>query len=401
MRIADIEVFNLIYEYPNGKGFKYAGGVCTHRVTSLIKVSTEGGQEGWGSVYSHPGMVTLVADHVKPVLLGRDPRQVEELWHVMYGLTRWFGRKGGAMSTIGGIDTAFWDLKGQDAGQPLWKLFKGERNHVPAYASSLLWYDDVSDLEKEAIRHREKGFVRMKMRLGRNAEYDLAALDAAQKGAGKDGTVLVDGSLRYSLEGAERLGKILAKRGVFWFEEPFRPEDLDSYVRLRSRVNIPLAAGENEFGEQGFRELLRAGSIDIVQPDACRTGGLTECLRVAEIAKAYGANIATHSWSDALVIIANAHFIASQPHGLTVEVDQTDTPFVEELLGGPLEIKDGILKLPEGPGLGVKPDQAVIDRYAHPHGEPFPLGAYSDLTFGADYFTPAPPYGPPISALVV
>ena len=119
------------------------------------------------------------------------------------------------------------------------------------------------------------------MRLGRSWDYDVEAFAAARRGIGSDGLVHVDGSHRYDDDTAVRFAEILADGGAAWFEEPFPPEDLDRYVALRRQIKVPLAAGENEFGVQGFRELIRAGAIDIVQADACRTGGITEVLRIA------------------------------------------------------------------------------------------------------------------------
>ena len=202
--------------------------------------------------------------------------------------------------------------------------------------------------------HMRNGFRRVKMRLGRNEEYDRAALEAVLRGVSPDGEVMVDGSHQYKLESATRLGEFLSsKKNVFWFEEPFAPEDIDSYVALRKKVSITLAAGENEFGVQGFRELLRAGAIDIVQADASRAGGITECLQIGQLASESNARVAPHTWSDAVAVMANAHVVAALKNGLTVEVDQTGNPFIDKLLGNPLQIINGQLQLQRTPGLGI------------------------------------------------
>src|SRR5439155_10892754 len=131
------------------------------------------------------------------------------------------------------------------------------------------------------------------------------------------------GSMRYSLDAAESLAGYLAENNVFWFEEPFEPEDIDSYVALRSRVTVPLAAGENEFGLQGFRELIRAKAVDIVQADASRCGGISETWKSAKLAADARLQFAPHTWSDAVAVMANAQVVAAMPNALTVEVDQT------------------------------------------------------------------------------
>lgn len=390
MKIDRLETIHLCFEYD--EGFTYAGGTCSARVTTLVLVHTDTGAVGIGSGYSHPGLMELVLQHqLAPFLQGEDPTQVEALWEKMYRITRWYGRKGAAMTAIGALDTALWDLRGQAAGQPVWRLLGGQRSTCPAYASALLW-NDVDALAAEAARHIENGFRRVKMRLGRSSEYDVAAVQAVRQAIGPDNDMLVDGSMRYNNQTAREMAAQLETHSAFWFEEPFEPENLEAFTSLRQDVRVPLAAGENEFGLQGFKELIRNQAVDIVQPDASRCGGITETKRVADAAQAAGLRVATHSWSDALAIVANAHVISNAPNGITVEVDQTGNPLVEQLLNEPLEISDGQLALSEAPGLGVSLNQAAIE--SHRLSDPFNLanGSYSDMVFGPDFFRPAGPY---------
>jgi len=384
MRIDGIEVTTLVYEYPENNRFLYAGGRCTHRVTSLVEVITDAGVVGLGSCYSHPALVaTVIEDQIAPLLRGEPIEDVRRLWKTMYLATRWFGRKGAVMSAIGAIDVALWDLLGKAKGVPVYKLLGGEgARTVPAYASALLWADRLSDLTAAAERHRANGFRRMKMRLGRSSQYDLAALDAVRAGAGKDGEVIVDGSMRYSVPGAIALSRELAARKVVWFEEPLQPENVEDFVELRGRSETPIAAGENEFGVQGFAELLRTNAVDIVQPDVSRCGGISEARAVAELAARAGKKFAPHSWSDAIAVVANAHVVASMPNGITVEVDQTGNPLVDELLVAPLIVRDGLLAMPDGPGLGIEINRDVVARYRVPPGATLPKGTYSDMVFG-------------------
>jgi D-galactarolactone cycloisomerase len=387
MKIDRIETIHLRFEYPGGKGFDYAGGVCTARLSSLVRVHTDTGRIGTGSVYAHPGLVELVVTRqLAPLLRGRDPREVESLWSLMYGLTRWYGRKGAAVSALGGLDTAFWDLRAQDRGVPLWKLLGG-RGECPAYASGLLWKEPAA-LAEEAERHIARGFRRVKMRMGRSEEYDTTAVRAVRQAIGSDNDLIVDASMRYTVPIARRVGKVLAENRVFWFEEPFTPEDLDSYKALRGTVNVPIAAGENEFGVQGFRELIREKAVDVVQPDACRCGGVSELVKIGEMARAAGLKVGTHTWSDAVALLANAHAVANMPHGLT----QTGNPMIDELLVEPLDIRDGVLRLPDKPGLGVELNEATLERWRLPDPLNIPDGNYSDMVFGPQHLTPAGPY---------
>lgn len=391
MKIERIECINLLFEYPQRHGFESSGGVTTSRVTSLVLVHTDGKEIGIGSAYSQPALVQLVIEQLSALLRGHDAGDVEAIWEKMYDWTRWFGRKGAAMTALGGIDVALWDLRGKMLGQPVWRLLGGTEPCCPAYASALLW-NSPDGLAAEAQRHLERGFRRMKMRLGKDADYDTAAVSAVRKAIGPRHDLMCDASMRYRLPWAQRMGRFLAEQGVYWFEEPFPPEDLDSYTALRGTVGVPIAAGENEFGVQGFRELMDRGAVDIVQADASRCGGITELRRIAELARTAGLKLAPHSWSDAVAVMANAQVVAAAPHALTVEVDQTGNPFIEELLVEPLTIQDGRLQLSHRPGLGMELNSNVVNRLRMVDPLHMPDGWYSDMPFGQHDLRPFGPY---------
>lgn len=392
MRIDRVEAITLCYEYPGDRRFTYTGGVCTHRATTLVLVHADSGQIGIGSVYSHPGLVHLIVDtQLDPLLRGAEAGDVEGLWDRMYGLTRWYGRKGAAISTLGGVDTALWDLRGKAQGQPVWRILGGDSPTCPAYASGLLW-NDLDSLAAEAARHIDSGFRRVKMRLARSEAYDREAVLAVRAAIGSSCDVIVDASMRYHLDLARRMGDFLSGQGVFWYEEPFAPEDIDSYCALRGTVGIPLAGGENEFGLQGFRELIRAGAVDIVQPDASRCGGISEVWRVGQLAAQHDLRVATHSWSDAVAVVANAHAVAAMPNGITVEVDRTGTPLVDDLLAGGLRVSEGSLDLGDEPGLGIDLNTEVVERLRLADPLTMPAGLYSDMAFGEGHFIQPAPY---------
>jgi D-galactarolactone cycloisomerase len=390
MAIHSVEVVNLHFEYP-GEGFRCAEGRTNARLTSLVVITCEDGLTGIGSAYTHPDLMRVIVEqHLAPFLIGADPAATEQLWHDMYGLTRWYGRKGAAMSAIGAVDIALWDIRAKQRQEPLYRLLGGSRPEVEAYASALLWADDLAVLRAEASRHAEDGFRTMKMRLGRDPDYDRAAVAAVTSVIGPGRRVAVDGTHRYSLEQATEFAVFLAGHDVAWFEEPFPPEDIGRYAALRQTGRIPVAAGENEFGVQGFAELLRCGAIDIAQPDASRTGGITEALRIGELAAAQGVPVITHTWNDAVALLANAHVVSALANGQMVEVDRTGNPFIDSLGVSPLHFDDGRLRLPDAPGLGIELDPEVIARYRVPAGDQVADGNYADLVFGRKYLPRAP-----------
>ncbi|MBL8553983.1 MAG: mandelate racemase/muconate lactonizing enzyme family protein [Phenylobacterium sp.] len=381
-RIAEVECVHLRFEYDMAKTFRTPAGPVHGRFASLVRMRTDDGLEGIGSAYAHPGVVQASVDHMAPFLIGLAPDDVGRLADRLNGVSRWYGRKGGALAAISGIDTALWDLNGKRLGQPVWKLLGGREGRAPAYASGNLYSspEAVADGVRRALA---RGFRRVKMRVGWTYDYDVAAMRAARAAMGPDHDLMIDGTQRFTVERALDLAPVLAEVNAFWFEEPFGPDDLDSYVALRERLKpygVRLATGENEFGLHGFRELLRAGAIDIAQADASRAGGITEVMEVGRMAAAHGALLAPHTWCDAVAVVANAHVVAASPNGLTCEVDQTGNRFIEELVG-PLPIRDGMLELGDRPGLGITLDEDLVREL---RVDPFsmPDGNYCDVIFG-------------------
>jgi L-alanine-DL-glutamate epimerase-like enolase superfamily enzyme len=160
---------------------------------------------------------------------------------------------------------------------------------------------------------------------------------------------------------------------------------------LRGSIGVRLAAGENEFGAQGFGELMDGRCVDIVQPDASRCGGLTPTIAVAQRAKEVGLEFAPHTWSDAVTVVANAHVVAAFG-GLTVEIDQTGNANIETVITRPLAVTDGLLELGDGPGLGIALDEAAVSKLMMADPLKVPDGNYSDMVFGAEHWTPAGAY---------
>jgi L-alanine-DL-glutamate epimerase-like enolase superfamily enzyme len=411
MKIDHVETIHLYFEYPEGKSFSTPAGPVKGRMATLVKVYADNGLAGIGSAYAHPAMVEAAIQHLAPLLEGRaitdteyDPlsqfmrgdHQIERLWRGMYVWTRWSGRKGAAMVALGGIDQALWDLRGQAEGKPVWKLLGGQTSKCPAYASGMLYGNTPEQTAEIAGQMVAKGFRRVKMRIGYSWEHDVAAVRAVRSSIGKDIDLMCDGTWRFDLESARRMARELVANRVFWFEEPFEADDLDSYVALRGTVGLPLATGENEFGFEGFREIIRIAAVDIVQPDASRCGGISEVLKTANLARTAGLRFAPHSWCDPVAVISNAHVVASQENGITVEIDQTGNRFIEELLGHPLTVKDGLLDLGNRPGLGIELDPAALKRFRVASPADIPIGNHCDIILGPPtVLMPIPPYEGP------
>lgn len=380
-KVTEIDCIHLRFEMPPDRTFSTPGGPVHGRLTTLIRLRTDDGRTGIGSAYAHPALVQAAVDHLAPFVLGYDPRDTERHWNRLHGISRWYGRKGAAVTAIGGIDTALWDLRGQIEGQPVWRLLGGASGRVPAYASGML-YSSPEAVIAGCERAVARGFTRVKIRTGWNWEYDTAVVAAARATIGPDRDLMVDGTWRFDLPAALAFAAVLEQHRAFWFEEPLASDDLDEFVTLRNATTVPIAIGENEMALHGFREWIRAGAVDIVQADASRAGGITEVHKIATEAATAGMRFAPHSWCDAVAVVANAHAVAASPNGITVEIDQTGNRFIEELLGGPLQVVDGHIDLGERPGLGISLDEAVVAdmRLADPFH--IPDGNYCDVVYG-------------------
>ena len=382
-QVVDVECIHLRFEMDPERTFQTPAGPVHARFATLVRLRTDDGLVGIGSAYAHPGVVQASVDHLAPFVLGYDPTDTERHHHRLHGISRWYGRKGGAVAAISGIDTALWDLRGKAAGEPVWKLLGGAEGRAPAYASGNL-YSSPDAVAAGAAAAIGRGFTRVKMRIGWSWDYDTAAMRAARAAIGPDHDLMVDGTHRFTVETATATAPVLAEVGAFWFEEPFGPDELDDFVALRpvlAEHGVPLATGENEMGFHGFRELIRAGAIDIAQADASRAGGITEVMRIAALAAEHGVGFAPHTWCDAVAVVANAHCVAAAPNGITCEVDQTGNRFIEELVG-PLPIAEGMLDLGDRPGLGIELDDDVVAELRIDDPYHLPAGNYCDVVVG-------------------
>lgn len=381
-RIREVTCVHLLFPCDPATTFQTPAGPVHARFCTLVRIRTDDGLEGVGSAYAHPGVVQACIDHMGPMLIGVRADPIPAILERLHIVSRWYGRKGAALAAISGIDTALWDLKGKREGQPLWRLLGGTRDRAPAYASGNL-YSSPEAVAAGAARSIARGFRRVKMRVGWNYAYDVAAMRAARAAIGDEHDLMVDGTGRFTPETAAALAPVLGEVRAFWFEEPFGADELDAFVDLRARLaplGVPLATGENEFAFHGFRELIRAGAVDIVQADASRAGGVSEVMRIGQLAAAHGIGLAPHTWCDIVAVTANAHVVAASPNGVTCEVDQTGNRFIEEL-GGPLRLEDGQLVLGERPGLGVDLDEDLVSELSvDPHR--MPDGNYCDVIMG-------------------
>ena len=343
----------------------------------VVEVRTDEGITGWGDCYGPAAVCKAIVDTLlKPSVIGRDPFDVEVIWEALYNKVKDYGLTGMTISGISGVDIALWDIIGKACRQPVHKLIGGAfRPKVEAYATGL-YFKNMDRLNEEAAEEArgyvEQGFRAVKMKIGLGSiKKDLDRVAAVRDAIGPEVKLMVDANHCFNVPQAINIGRELEKLDVHWFEEPVSPEDLDGYVEVSRRLDMAVAGGENEFTKFGFREILAKRAMDIIQPDVCAAGGITECKKIAALAQAHSVQCIPHAWGTAIGLAATIHFLASLPEcppclvpmPPMLEYEQTFNPFRDELSQTKLTHTKGFVDVPTGPGLGIEIDRKVLDRY--------------------------------------
>lgn len=379
MKITNIRVH--ILKSPLSQPFAFSQGWVRQRCATLVEIETDTGLIGWGESFAQglepPEISAMVIDKaLRPLVTGADALDIEVLWHRMYHMTRDFGRKGSVVAAISAIDIALWDLAGKNYGVPVYKLLGGAfRERVQPYATGFYRIKGQGEsrrLADEAMQHYEAGFRLMKVKLGYGIDDDIEVMRAVGRAVeGKNVTLMVDSNHGYGRAEALRLGYVLDDYDLRWYEEPVTPEDIDGYCELRAKLRTPIAGGENEHTMFGFRELLCRHAVDIAQPDVGSCGGLTAARHIVSLAQANGIEVNPHVWGSAVAQAASLQLIAALPvthHAVyarepILEYDRSAHPFRRDLVIDPLEFSDGVVAIPNRPGLGVEIRADTLTRY--------------------------------------
>jgi D-arabinonate dehydratase/D-galactarolactone cycloisomerase len=348
---------------------------------TIVQVYTDEGLVGIGECMTRlaPKALQAIIDELTPILRGRDPRETEVLWELMYGTMMNRGHHGGFfIEAVSGIDVALWDITGKAYGVPVYHLLGGkQRERITAYASSLRFRGMETTLSA-AREFVERGFRAMKIKIGQNPHdpsNDLKLVKAIRREVGDDITLMVDVNCGYhgDVATALRVGRQLEDLNILWYEEPLSPEHVQGYSTLAAALDMAVAAGEASFTRYDFRELFLQRAVDIIQPNACRTGGISEARKIAAMSSAFHIPYAPHTGSCSAVALAvGLHLATALPHFLTYEYMQSDwskdqpNPLRHDLVREPIEIfADGTLAPPpDKPGLGIELDEKILHKYA-------------------------------------
>ena len=311
----------------------------------VVRIHTDEGITGIGEVDSSPELVAGARPGAElarrrerasaSVLIGEDPLDVERLWHKMYRGLIYFGRRGIAVHAISGLDIALWDIKGKALGKPVFELLgTPHRDRVRAYASRLM-----PDTTAEVSRGRDRSSGSRASppsssaggRSGRIRSTTSRSPPPRRRRPATDVEIMIDSGLGYVADAktAIDVARELEQLGIYWMEEPFEPDEYEAYAELADAVDLRITAGEQDATWWGFRELIDRAHVDLVQPDVTRCGGITETLRIAELAYSQGVATVPHAWKSGIIKAASLHCNAVMPDGIWQEYCVADTPIAK------------------------------------------------------------------------
>ena len=339
------------------------------RDVPFVRVLTDEGIHGTGEAYSvGPDLATVkTIEYLGEWLIGRDPRDVEGLWHLMYDASRF---PGGSLlnAAISGIEHALWDIKGKALDVPVYQLIGGKcRDKVRVYQSvSGDTPDALADHARKLIQ--KYGYTALKMfpfYRGQPLWHDTgiaaalkgaeARIEAVRKAVGDDVDIGLDAHAQiFSPSMALSLCRVLEPYHPLFLEEPLRPENRAAMGHLRAQSPIPIATGEQLYTKFEFRELLANQAADIIQPDICVVGGLWEMKKIAAMAEAEYLTVAPHNPCGPVANAVNLHFCLSTHNFLVLEYKPDDNPERGPLVDRPMVIENGYMLPPDRPGLGIE-----------------------------------------------
>ncbi len=348
LKITSLET-DLTISPPRKPNYDALQALGVHAGTVTLRIKTDGGITGWatsnfGAVEGGPKVVrAILEEEIKPLILNQDPAFPKKIRADLHRGLQYQGLTGITQFAIAATDIAIWDILGKHAGLPVWRMLGAYRDRMPVYSMCGWYYDDDQDLKQYRAQMEKglsEGYRAIKIKVGKYSMADderriRMALDLA----GPERRVMVDANQVFSRNEALRRGRLYQQMGVYWYEEPLPPHDMDGYAELARELDIRMATGENLYTKHQFNDLIQRHGADIVQPDNRRAGGVTEWLEIAAIADAAGLSLASHGGGD-----ANMNMLCAIPNAIYMET------------GGPQpRMVNGEVTAPEAPGMSTGP----------------------------------------------
>jgi L-alanine-DL-glutamate epimerase-like enolase superfamily enzyme len=362
-------------------------GQLTTFDAAILRIETDDGLVGWGegknaagSAGTYAALVHMLNHEVAPRLVGRDPADIVQIWEMLYNGVRHekasaaghampeLSRRGVSVAAISAVDIALWDILGKSLGQPVWRLLGGRKaDRMPAYASGG-WApaDRIGEQLQSYIA--AGGFRSVKMRVGAMdgpPHVSAARVKAARAALGPDVQLMVDAHGTYTVADAKRFVHLVADCDLTWFEEPVIADDKAGMAEVRAAGSVPIASGESEATRFAFRDLAVLKAVDVFQPDPAFCGGITEAMRIGALASAFNLRLSPHLWAGAPCFFAGLHVCAASPASFIIEYSLGANPMIHDLVEDDVSARDGMIAIPDRPGLGFTIAESFLEAHAH------------------------------------
>ena len=386
MRIRTVQAWWVRIPIEESRQHRSDFGRLTTFDSAILRIETDDGLVGWGegknaagSAGTYAGLVHLLNHEVAPRLIGRDPADITAIWEMLYNGVRHesaakaghampeLSRRGLSVAAISAVDIALWDILGTSRGVPVWVLLGGRTAaRLPAYASGgWAGADRIGEQLQSYID--AGGFRSVKMRVGAMDGAPLVSASrvrAAREALGPSVDIMVDAHGTYTVADAKRFVQLVGDCDLAWFEEPVIADDKPGIAEVRAAGNVPIATGESEATRFAFRDLAMLRAADIFQPDPAFCGGITEAMRIGALASAFNLRFAPHLWAGAPCFFSGLHICAASPASFVVEYSLGANPMIHDLVEDTISVKDGMIGIPDGPGLGFTINERFLEAHA-------------------------------------
>jgi len=322
-----------------------------HVDLTFAEIDSAQGYDGLGFSYAlrYGGAGQFAhACEIAPLIIGEDPNDISKIWSQLLWAGASVGRSGMAVQAMAAIDIALWDMKAKRAGLPLAKLIGAYRDSVPCYNTSGGYLQaPIEEILEKADRSLERGIQGVKIKVGQpDTAADLKRVEALRRHLGDEVPIMVDANQQWDRMSAQRFGRRVEALNLAWIEEPLDAHDAEGHAALAAALDTPIATGEMLSSVDEHRNLITQRSVDIIQPDAPRIGGITPFLRLADLADQAGLGMAPH-----FVMEIHIHLAACYPKEPWVEQFE----WLEPLFNERLQISNGRIEIPDQPGLALSP----------------------------------------------
>jgi L-alanine-DL-glutamate epimerase-like enolase superfamily enzyme len=327
----------------------------THWHIPVVEIRTSEGLTGTGysGLWAGEDLICATIDrYIAPMIQGEDPRDIKRLWSAIYwSPLHWVGRAGVAHMAQSMVDVALWDLAAQRAELPLWRMLGGRYNKLLTYNTDGGWLNfDLDTLIEDMSGMVAAGWKRVKMKIGGpDPMVDMQRVMAVRKALGDNIMMMVDVNQKWDRITAQRMAPMLADQNIVWLEEPLHPDDIIGHAALAKKSPVPIALGENVYAAETVAAFIEMNAVDIVQVDVTRVAGITEWLRVAELAQQQSRWVVPHAGDMCQV---HQHLVAGigADHPGMIEY----LPWAMEIFEEPMRVEEGMIILPEKPGASTR-----------------------------------------------